>query len=134
MRFIEEITKEEIEKVNEILEKEYYFHKSSPIKNATDLEYQCFSKSHAIFSGFGVVKVYEYLKSVGIDIFKQKNEYKTSKEWQILHPEIKVLDPDGWDRRNFQYSWYEETISFKEYQYRLMGSTCEGAIGKLNNK
>jgi hypothetical protein len=71
MRYIEEITKEEIEKVNEILEKEYYFRKPSHIKDASDLKYQCFTKSHAIFSGIGVVKVYEYLKSVGIDIFKQ---------------------------------------------------------------
>ena len=33
---------------------------------------------------------------------------KTSKEWQELYPEIKVLDPDGWDRENFKYSWFEE--------------------------
>lgn len=35
---------------------------------------------------------------------------KTSQEWQELYPEIKVLDPDGWDRTNFQYSWYKEKI------------------------
>lgn len=51
---------------------------------------------------------------------------KTSKKWQELYPEIKVLDPDGWDRSNFQYSWFEEKISFKEYNKRLMHSTCKG--------
>ena len=51
---------------------------------------------------------------------------KTSKEWQELYPEIKVLDPDGWDRNNFQYSWFEEKISFEEYNKRLMYSTCKG--------
>ena len=51
---------------------------------------------------------------------------KTSKEWQELYPEIKVLDPDGWDRQNFKYSWFEEKISFEEYNNRLMYSTCKG--------
>lgn len=51
---------------------------------------------------------------------------KTSKEWQELYSEIKVLDPDGWNRSNFQYSWFEEKISFEEYNKRLTHSTCKG--------
>ena len=51
-------------------------------------------------------------------------ELKTSKEWQEIYPEVTVLDPDGWDRQNYQYSWYEEKITHKEYMKRRMFSTC----------
>ena len=61
-------------------------------------------------------------------------EYKTSEEWQNLYPNVKVLDPDGWDRMNFQYSWYEELITFAEYEYRLMGSTCKGYTSDWKTK
>ena len=50
-------------------------------------------------------------------------EKKTSEEWQKLFPETVVHDPDGWDRKNFQYSWYEELITFSEYNRRLLQST-----------
>lgn len=49
---------------------------------------------------------------------------RTSEEWQKLKPEVKVLNPDGWDRKNFQYSWYEELITEEEYQNRIGPSTC----------
>jgi hypothetical protein len=49
---------------------------------------------------------------------------KTSKEWQEQYPETIVLDADGWDRQNFQYSWNEEKIPLEEYQRRIMSSTC----------
>ena len=66
MRRLEEITQQEIDKVNEILSGEYNYH--SRLKLVSDIEYQCFSKSHAIYSGYGVIKVYEYLKSIGINV------------------------------------------------------------------
>jgi hypothetical protein len=53
---------------------------------------------------------------------------KTSQEWQLEHPMRDEDDPDGWDRTNFQYSWYEELITYDEFQKRLMSST---AIGKI---
>lgn len=53
---------------------------------------------------------------------------KTSQDWQLENPNPKVLDPDGWDRTNFQYSWYEELITYDEYQKRLIHAT---AIGKV---
>jgi hypothetical protein len=52
----------------------------------------------------------------------------TSKEWQEKYTETKVLDPDGWDRNNFQYSWYEEKITHGEYLNRLRSSTIQGKI------
>ena len=65
MRKIEDITKNEMAAVNEILKDEYNFY--SLIKTPQLVLYQCFDKSHACYSGRGVVKVYNYLKS--IDIF-----------------------------------------------------------------
>lgn len=29
---------------------------------------------------------------------------KTSEEWQSIFPYPKVIDPDGWDRKNYDYS------------------------------
>jgi len=52
----------------------------------------------------------------------------TSEKWQELYPNPQVLDPDGWDRINYDYSWKEEHISYEEYHRRLMLSTC------MNNK
>lgn len=52
------------------------------------------------------------------------NELKTSQEWSELEPNLKILDPDGWDRSNYQYSWFEELISKEEFDRRVMYSTC----------
>ena len=43
-----------------------------------------------------------------------KEEMKTSEEWQQQF-ECMVYDPDGWDRHNYQYSWFEEKITEKEF-------------------
>ena len=51
-------------------------------------------------------------------------ELKTSEEWQKLNPDIKIYDPDGWDRTNFEYSWFEEKITLEEYNKRMFSSTC----------
>ena len=53
---------------------------------------------------------------------------KTSQEWQLLYLDVKVLDPDGWDRTNFIFSWYDELISEEEYFKRRDQSTCIGQI------
>lgn len=48
---------------------------------------------------------------------------KTSEEWMKNYSDIVILDPDGWDRRNFQFSWYEEKITLVEFEKRLVIST-----------
>nr|DAP18921.1 MAG TPA: hypothetical protein [Crassvirales sp.] len=40
---------------------------------------------------------------------------KTSAQWQSLYPYPKVSDPDGWDRKNYDYS---------EYNIRVSNGTC----------
>ena len=52
---------------------------------------------------------------------------KTSAEW-IKEVGYEVLDPDGWDRSNFEYSFYKEEITFEEFQKRLFMSTIKGHI------
>ncbi len=36
---------------------------------------------------------------------------------------IEILDYDGWDRMNFHFSFYEELITFDEFNKRLHKST-----------
>jgi len=52
-----------------------------------------------------------------------EEDVKTSEEWQ-KESNVTIYDPDGWDRKNFQYSWYEELITRAEFEHRAMYSTC----------
>ena len=59
---------------------------------------------------------------------------KTSIEWLMNiqnHIEFSILDPDGWDRENYQYSFYEERISKEEFLDRLYKSTLDKCNGDL---
>jgi len=52
-------------------------------------------------------------------------EKKTSKQWWDDDPDhVVIKDPDGWDRSNFQFSYFEELITKEEFDKRLAGSTC----------
>lgn len=53
-------------------------------------------------------------------------DLKTSDEWlaQPQYAGITVLDPDGWDRRNFTESWNEK-ITENEFGKRLGISTVQ---------
>jgi hypothetical protein len=69
MRKLEDITKEEILAVKEILSKGYEYRCWYDMPSNSDaIEYQLFTKSHAVYSGMKVVEVYEYLKSININI------------------------------------------------------------------
>ena len=75
-----------------------------------------------------------YGKRVEYLITIPKEELKTSEEWQKQFPDTKVIDPDGWDRKNYQYSWFEEKITLIEYTSRLHRSTVKGVIPKEEPK
>lgn len=47
----------------------------------------------------------------------------TSKEW-CRRTNTTVLDPDGWDRTNYEYSFNEELISYFTFNLRKCSSTC----------
>lgn len=51
---------------------------------------------------------------------------KTSNEWikEEEYTEIIIMDPDGWDRQNYEYSFNEELITKEEFFNRLSLSTC----------
>ena len=53
-------------------------------------------------------------------------ELKTSKEWWELSDYSKnyiLMDPDGWDRENFHFSYYVELINLEEFESRVAMST-----------
>lgn len=52
---------------------------------------------------------------------------KSSEEWAkelAAKCEIIVMDPDGWDRKNFVHSWAER-ITKEEFVKRVTVSTCQ---------
>lgn len=46
------------------------------------------------------------------------------------HLSVKVMDPDGWDRRNFKASW-AEPLTEKEFKRRAALSTCVDAAAQI---
>ncbi len=63
-----------------------------------------------------------------IDTIIMSEVKKTSKEWQDEIPkehELVILDPDGWDRGNLEYSFNEELITSEEFYRRLCHSTIK---------
>jgi hypothetical protein len=49
-------------------------------------------------------------------------DHKTSDRWADLTGVV-VYDPDGWDRTNYQYSWFEDLITLTEFKRRVFMST-----------
>jgi len=62
----------------------------------------------------------------------KEGEFKTSEEWQRLC-RIEILDPDGWDRKKYQFSWYEEKITRQDFERRLVSSTVHFNVDYINN-
>jgi hypothetical protein len=58
---------------------------------------------------------------------KASTVMKTSREWIKDYP-LTIIDPDGWDRTNFVFSFNEERVTLAEFKYRVSMSTCEGVI------
>jgi len=68
-----------------------------------------------------------------------KEEKKTSAEWKEKdsYKKVILMDPDGWDRRNWNFSFNKEKITEKEFLNRLMKSTVilnEESKILLNNR
>lgn len=47
---------------------------------------------------------------------------------------FKIVDPDGWDRNNFQYSFFEELLTKEEFLKRCFASTCLGNPKEITRK
>ncbi len=52
-------------------------------------------------------------------------EKKTSTEWIKQNPNLTILDPDGWDRKNYDYSFNQELITETEFNRRVTVSTIQ---------
>lgn len=57
---------------------------------------------------------------------------KTSENWykEEEFSNIVLLDPDGWDRTNYEYSFNVEKINKKTFEKRLALSTCMFKVKK----
>ena len=59
---------------------------------------------------------------------------KTSQQWydELRKTEnITIMDPDGWDRTNYKYSFTEELITKEKFEERLAQSTCSKNINEM---
>ena len=56
-------------------------------------------------------------------IMQNERRKMTSREWQEIYPDVRIVNPDGWDRSNFEYSWNKELISLEEYENRVRESS-----------
>jgi hypothetical protein len=59
---------------------------------------------------------------------------KTSQQWydELRKMEnITIMDPDGWDRTNYKYSFTEELITKEKFNERLSRSTVKGNINEM---
>lgn len=55
----------------------------------------------------------------------EKKKKMTSSRW-LATDEFKgyiISDPDGWDRENWEYSFYKEKITKADFEQRLAAST-----------
>lgn len=97
-----------------------------PIKNA----------SRKYFEGVDTIEIRGKVKNQNVtwtvEVLKRKSGksdiMKTSKKWYELIPKehkLLILDPDGWDRKNFEYSFNEELITKDEFKKRLINSTIQ---------
>ena len=52
-------------------------------------------------------------------------KFRTSEKWAnlLLRNGEVILDPDGWDREDFHFSFFEEMINEEEFKRRMMFST-----------
>jgi hypothetical protein len=51
---------------------------------------------------------------------------KSSDEWHKDYTKkykMIIYDADGWDRKNFNYSWFKEKITWKEFCTRALNSS-----------
>lgn len=71
----------------------------------------------------------ELFNKLGIPVIIKVPSKKTSNEW-VIEGNYIILDYDGWDRFDFEYSFYEEKITEMEFLKRLSRSTIKMKGGK----
>jgi hypothetical protein len=58
---------------------------------------------------------------------------KTSEEWAEIYKEkgLIILDPDGWDRENFEFSWKKELLTEENFLRKVSTSTTITNLSRL---
>ena len=74
-----------------------------------------------------------------LEFREDPTDRKTSADWEKEIDErykLIILDPDGWDRTNFDYSFNSELITKEEFDKRLSNSTvsCHTSFFTRNMK
>lgn len=72
--------------------------------------------------------VFNEAKGMIDEWYEKQDEYKTSEEWcEQFNIDVgkDILDPDGWDRKNWGYSFNKEHITKAEFRDRVTFSTCK---------
>lgn len=57
-----------------------------------------------------------------LDIIDCEAQTQSSEEW-AKSIDVIVVDPDGWDRSDWQFSWFEQRITLNEFHRRVNKST-----------
>lgn len=81
--------------------------------------------SHDVFLASAMVfgpTEFEPEPRVVLTIVDTDSPCKTSEEW-AKSIDVLVVDPDGWDRSNWQFSWFEQRITLNEFHRRVNNST-----------
>ena len=56
----------------------------------------------------------------------------SSETWaSIFRNNFVIMDPDGWDRSNFDEDWLKP-ITFEEFSYKMGASTCEFQVKPMD--
>lgn len=77
-----------------------------------------------------MIKISEHCIFLLLKILKIK---KTSEYWQKYYDMI-IYDPDGWNRTNYNYSWKQEKITYKEFELRAIRSTLVPRYEHIKNR
>lgn len=127
MRKLNDLTNLEIDEINRILsEDDQYLFEKIYLDNYQDIEYKCFTKNTASYSGISIINVYEYLKSIGVYLISQHNDIpvqiisylneKTGKRLKPVNGHIKFINArlkEGYNLKDFKKVIDIKTIEWK---------------------
>ena len=73
-----------------------------------------------------MVKAEHATQETSLKEFLYGEKLLTSEDWsKQLAAGVEILDPDGWDRKNWDYSWCLEKITKREFERRFAHSTVQ---------
>ena len=93
--------------------------------NALFSDYDPTDDPHWIITDTRFPNEFEAVKDRG-GITIKVERHTTSQAWQkTFETYFTVVDAKGWDKNNFNFSWFEEKITQEEFVSRVKNSTCQ---------